>query len=832
VHDTIETQPRLACPAVVLSRVTTSLRESLQLSLGETYILERELGGGGMSRVFIAEEASLGRKVVVKVIAPELAEGMSAERFRREIGMAARLQHPHIVPLLAAGDASGRPYYTMPYVEGDSLRERMSRGPRLSVLETVSILRDVARALDYAHRKGVVHRDVKPDNVLLAGGGGPSGAGTTAVVADFGIAKAILNSRGAPTADRGARDAPVVPGTAAHALTIAGTSIGTPAYMAPEQIAADPDVDHRADIYAFGCMAYEMLTGQTPFIGRTQMALFAGHLAEAPTPISERRPTLPPALAELIMRCLEKDPADRPQTAGDVVAVLEASVVRAAQLVTPSDAMLMGGARAAQMAESLLPNTTLSASASSERKSIVTLPFLNLSPDPENGFFADGLTEEIIADLSQVRALRVISRTSAMSLKGTTKDARTIGRELGVRFVLEGSVRRAGNALRVTAQLVDAETDEQLWAEKYDGTMDDVFAIQERLARSIVDSLQVTLSPAEEMRIAARPIENVRAYECYLRALHEMMSFSKPGLERALRQVRNGIEIAGENVLLYGTMSAIHALLYVWVDQQPQHLVELEHCARRVFELDPASAHGPFGMGMLAYCQGNMREAVRQFERARKLDPGHMGTLTFLTNVYIDIGRPERAAPLVRRLLEMDPLAPMNHLMAGMLDASEGRMHGAAQHFERAYKLAPDHPMTVWANVQWLASSGRSKDLPTLVGRMSEEAKSSVYGQLARIVAHAARAESDAALDLLTPEFLAKVRPWGNLSREVAGTYALLGMPGEALEWLENAIRRGVVNHFHLSVHPFLALIRTQPGFDDLIGEARREWEEWAAEKP
>jgi len=275
----------------------TELRDQLQASLGDAYTIERELGGGGMSRVFVAEETSLGRRVVVKVLPADLSGSVSIARFRREISLAARLQHPHIVPLLSAGEIDGLPYYTMPFVDGESLRAELAHG-ELPIPETISILRDVAKALEYAHGKGIAHRDIKPDNVLLAG--------TSAVIADFGVAKAISDA------------------TAGGALTSVGVALGTPAYMAPEQAAADPATDHRADYYAFGAMAYEMLAGHPPFAGRNTQATLAAHATEAPPSIAFLRPATPAPLAALVMRCLEKRPGDRPQSATDIVQALDA----------------------------------------------------------------------------------------------------------------------------------------------------------------------------------------------------------------------------------------------------------------------------------------------------------------------------------------------------------------------------------------------------------------------------------------------------------------------------------------------------------------------------
>src|SRR5438105_5898148 len=295
------------------------LREGLQQKLGPSFTVERELSGGGRSRVFVALDSSLARRVVVKVLPADLAAGVSVERFKREILLAATLQHPHIVGVLTAGEIDGMPFFTMPFVEGESLRARIEREGRLPIGRTVSILKDVARALAYAHERGVVHRDIKPDNVLLAG--------TSATVTDFGIAKALLGSLatdpGAPNRQAKAGGTKSTTGITKSGLTQPGTTLGTPAYMAPEQAAADPATDHRADIYSFGIMAYEMLTGQVPFRSKTPQALLAAQLTATPPPIPGRRTDVPAALARLVMLCLEKERDKRPQTANEIAELLE-----------------------------------------------------------------------------------------------------------------------------------------------------------------------------------------------------------------------------------------------------------------------------------------------------------------------------------------------------------------------------------------------------------------------------------------------------------------------------------------------------------------------------
>src|SRR5512146_617818 len=446
----------------------SDLRTTLQATLGGAYTIERELGGGGMSRVFLAEETRLGRRVVVKVLSPELGAGVSAERFEREIKLAARLQHPHIVPLLAAGEVDGLPYYTMPYVAGASLRERMQAGGGpIPTNEAMGILRDVAKALAYAHRQGIVHRDIKPENVLLSEG--------SAMVADFGVARAL---RAATT---------LAPDST---ITQLGTQIGTPAYMAPEQAAGDPDVDFRADLYAFGVMAYELLAGQHPFADRrTLHALVIAHMTEAPKALSTHTTNVTPSAASIVMQCLGKDPADRPESAWAIVAALEST------------------------ASTPVPAPPPAAKAQSAVKTIAVLPFANMSGDADNEYFSDGITDDIMSALTSVRGLRVAARASAFSYKGKNEDLTTIGRTLGVSTVLQGSVRRAGNKVRVTAQLMDAHDGFQLWSERFDRDLDDIFAIQDEIARSIAERLELTLGLKEgaQRSLVARPTDDLQA---------------------------------------------------------------------------------------------------------------------------------------------------------------------------------------------------------------------------------------------------------------------------------------------------------------------------------
>jgi len=439
------------------------LLECLKAALADCYQIDREIGSGGMATVYLAHDLKHERQVAVKVLRPELAAALGSERFLREIRITANLNHPHILPLHDSAEADGFLYYVMPYIEGETLRSRLNREGQLPLDDALQVTREVAAALSHAHSHDVIHRDIKPENVLLSAG--------EAVVADFGIARAITEAGG-------------------ERLTDTGLSLGTPEYMSPEQ-ATGGVVDARTDIYSLGAVLYEMVTGEPPQTGATVQAVLVKLLSQPPMQPRVLRDSVPEATDHAIMKALAKVPADRFDSAGEFATALTA------ELVKPED----------------------------EAKSIVVLPFENLSPDPDNEYFADGLTEEIITDLSQVSRLHVVSRTSTMMFKGAHKSIHAIAQEVDVHYALEGTVRKAGNSLRITAQLIDTSCDAHVWAGKFSGTLDDVFDIQETVSREIVDALKVKLTPEEDRRMADRPIDNAAAYISYLRAVEETHGF-------------------------------------------------------------------------------------------------------------------------------------------------------------------------------------------------------------------------------------------------------------------------------------------------------------------
>jgi len=485
------------------------LAQLLQTHLGQAYHIEHELGGGGMSRLFVAHDNALGRSVVIKVLPRTLALAVSAERFRREIMVVAALQHPQIVPVLRAGELDGLPYFIMPFIEGKSLRSRIARGP-LSVRETVAIMRDVARALEYAHRHGVIHRDIKPDNVLLSA--------DSAVVTDFGVAKAISVAKAGDdgSANRGA-------------ATGVGVSMGTPAYMAPEQAAADPDVDQRVDLYALGILGYEMLVGTPPFSGRPAQALLAAHLTETPPSIRSRRYDVPPALGALIASCLDKDPAKRPSSATKVLWALDDPDITSGTFTSPTDvkhkkrhwprvgayaasivaAVALGWAiaragrapsAAADPAARQLAIPAADSLRDSSRRgtSIALLPLLTADGDRTAAAFGEGVLSQLYSALSAVPGVRVASRTAtnAVSANANATPA-AVGRALNTALLLEGSAQQNRGRVRLTVRLVDVAADSTMWSEMYERSASDLFAAEDDVAKAIVTGLRPRMMAAE-----------------------------------------------------------------------------------------------------------------------------------------------------------------------------------------------------------------------------------------------------------------------------------------------------------------------------------------------
>ena len=644
----------------------------LKTALTQRYAIEREIGAGGMAVVYAAEDIRHRRKVAIKVLRPDISAALGAERFLREIETAASLRHPHIVPLFDSGDAAGTLFYVMPLVEGESLRARLNREERLPIEDALQITREVADALSYAHRRGVIHRDIKPENVLLEAG--------HAVVTDFGIARVVDDAR-------------------SETLTQPGTALGTPRYMSPEQFSGEHDIDGRADLYSLACMLFEMLAGRPPFTGPSLSRTVYQHLSETPPPIANFRRSVPVSVASALQRALSKDPADRFAT---MTAFAEAL------LGSPSE---------------------------NEPRSVAVLPFLNFSNDPENEYFADGITEDVITQLSKVRALKVVSRTSVMPFKRRDVELREIGERLRVSALLDGSVRRAGNRVRIAAQLVDVATDQHLWSETYDRDLTDIFAIQSEVALQITTALKAELSSDESVRIGRKPTANVHAYQHYLQGRHFLIRFTERGIRSAIEHFERAIELDDRYAPPYaglaqaftemGEMGMLDpdeaypragASAAIAITLDPE--LDAAHCTmayckmvhefdwaaaeagfKRAIELSPSYADAYDLYGRLCAALERHDEAIELTQRAQELDP--LSHRVDVATSFLRAGRYPEAVDSARRAVELDQGDSRAHATLGWALLLVGRNEQGLAELTRAAELTPD-------GTGWLAQLGQA----------------------------------------------------------------------------------------------------------------------------
>jgi serine/threonine protein kinase/Tfp pilus assembly protein PilF len=721
--------------------------EQLASALVDRYTIEREIGSGGMATVYLAHDLKHDREVAVKVMQPELSAILGGERFLREIRIAAKLNHPHILAVYDSGKADGFLYYVMPHVEGESVRSRIQREKQLSIDDAVTLTRQVALALDYAHQQGVIHRDVKPENILVHRG--------EAVVADFGIALAV-------TAAGGER------------LTETGLSLGTPEYMSPEQATGDRDVDARSDIYSLGAVLYEMVTGEPPQTGATVQAVIAKLLSQPPTQPRVVRNSVPETVDRAIMKALAKVPADRFNTAAEFATALTAEAVK------PED----------------------------EKKSIVVLPFENLSPDPENEYFTDGLTDELIAQLSKIRALRVISRTSAMLFKGAQQSIPTIARKLDVRYALEGTVRRAGNSVRITAQLIDAATDAHLWAERYSGSLDDIFDLQDNLSRRIVEALAVTLSAREAHLTVARSVDP-KAYDAYLLGRYHLEQTTADGRRRALEYFNQAIELDPEYARAHAALAETHAYSMMLAGVVSDEVkTQAYAAAQKAMELDPGDGvvHAVFAI-IKSATAFDWSGADAEMRHAVELSPNDTTVLHWYAHLLMAVDRLDESMALTRRILKIDPLSP---IMNSHLAVEHYCRRDFARAIEQAKKTAEMDPG--YASVRGVLGIVYER-----MGRYKESVGAYAEGM-------ALRGEPTEAIEAFRDRYDTEGMPgiwrWRAATRppkDRAVAFAYLGEKEAALRWLTRALEEQPLTLMGLKTDPAFDSIRADQRFQHIL---------------
>jgi serine/threonine protein kinase/Tfp pilus assembly protein PilF len=712
--------------------------EKIRSAFAGTYTIDRELGRGGMATVYLAQDAKHERLVAVKVLHPDLAASLGPDRFLREIKLAARLNHPHILALHDSGDADGFLYYVMPYVEGESLREKLDREEQLPVDEAVHHGRAIASALDYAHRQGIVHRDIKPENVMLYEG--------EAMVMDFGIAKAV-SAAGPET------------------LTQTGMMVGTPAYVSPEQAAGETNLDGKSDQYSLACVVYEMLTGERPFSGATPQAVMAKRFSETPKPVRTIRSAIPESVERAVTRAMAVDATARYSSAAQFGQALSSG-----SMSTPTDT-------------ASLPQAVVSAA-----KSVAVLPFTNMSADADNEYFTDGMAEEIINALNKVQSLRVAARTSSFAFKGKNEDVGEIGKKLKVSTVLEGSVRKMGNRLRITAQLVNVADGYHLWSERYDREMEDVFAIQDDISQAIVKALKVILTEGEKKQIEKARVENVLAYDYYLRG-RQYYYIHRKSLEYARQMFNRAVETDPDYARAYAGVADTCSLLYMYYDAREFNLKQADFASAKALELEPDLAEAHVARGLAVSLSKRFKEAEGEFEIAMKLDP---------------------------KLFE----APYWY---GRALEAEGRFHEAVRMYERAQVLRPED----YQAPSFLAQAYRALGMTDESNAADRRAIRLMLERLelnpsdaraANLLAatYATMGEPEKAVDY-ADRSLAIDPDDAMLLYNVCCTYTLLGRKDEAIACLERAVDKGFGHREWIDHDPDLNPLRENPRFQSIM---------------
>ncbi len=625
-----------------------STTEQFARALAPRYRIERELGVGGTASVYLASDTKHDRQVAIKILHRDLLATVGAERFVREIRLAARLTHPNIVPLLDSGQAGESPFYVMPFIEGESVRGRLERDGRITVAEAVALVSEVADALEYAHAAGIVHRDIKPENILLLRG--------HAVVADFGIARALTHAAGGQ-------------------ITSSGLVPGTPAYMSPEQAAGETDLDGRSDIYSLATVLFEMISGRTPFTAPTLQGLIGKRFVERAPRLSALSAGVAPHLDDAVAAALSLEQADRPSSA----------LAFARAIADPRE---QGRAT---------PRTGTHPVTSAPIPSVAVLPFANLSAEADNEFLSDGITEEIMSTLSRLRTIRVAARASSFAFKDKRGDVRAIAEQLGVTNILDGSVRRSGARVRVTAQLVDAHTGFELWSDRIDRSVDDVFAIQDDIARAIANALSATL--LRDSGGPAREGVEGAVYELYLRGRFALNKRTERDLQTAAALFEEATRAQPSFALAHAGLADALLLLGVYGAEAPATVMpRAREAAERALALDPAlgEAHATLG-AVRALHDWDWSGATDAFRRAVALAPRYPTAWQWRAmNLLIPRGQPDEARAAIDRARTLDPLSMVIGTSVGVIYHLAGDAAGAVRTLQGAKELDPAFAMTYY----------------------------------------------------------------------------------------------------------------------------------------
>lgn len=737
----------------------------LQAAIGNRYELERELGRGGMATVYLAHDRTNARRVAIKILDRTQRSGpVEAERFFREIKIAANLVHPGIVPLFDSGECGGALYYVMPVLDSDTLGARLQSEGLLDVDEAVRIAVSIARALDYAHRQGVVHRDIKPSNIFLHEG--------EPTLSDFGVARAgaLLGF------DAG--------------MTTPGLAIGTPHYMSPEQAAGESNIDGRSDQYSLACVLYEMLSGQPPFSGTNSSQIIMRRFIETPTPIRRIRPSVSPAVEAALNRALSKDPNERFPTAADFAAALSTRT------------------------------STGSWSPMESACAVAVLPFVTVGGDADTEYLSDGLTDELISALARVEGLRVASRTSVFTYKGRAQDIRRIAMDLGVECVIEGSVRQIGRRLRVTARLTNASDGRLQRSLRYDRDADDLLALEDELAAEIVTALSPTLLPTSVHVAAPRYTENANAYRHYLRGRFAWNKRTFEDTAEAIKHFEAAIAEDPTYALAYSGLADAHALQLDYRNVAvAEGMANAKKYAIKALELDDGLAEAHASLGWVLFIHDwKWQESIEHFERAVTLSPGYAPAHQWYSFPLVVLGQFDRALVEVQHAVDLDPSSVSARRSRGGVAYYARRYEDSIVHLDRAAAMNPISEEThrglgfSYLHMGELKKAEQAFREGLLYTPKAAYSSAGLSGALHR------QGRSDEAQAILR-ELERRSESEYVSSAAFVMLHALLGNVEEAVDWLEKARgeRRGFVAY--IAVNPTLDSLRASSRFNSMLRE-------------
>ena len=806
-------------PPVMTETLQTPVRE---LPTGSTfagrYQVIEELGHGGMGKVYRVLDKKLNEEVALKLIKPEIAaDKETIKRFHNELRLARKVAHRNVGKMYELMEDEGTHFITMEYVPGQDLRGLIRQMGQLTAGKAVSIAKQVCEGLEEAHRLGVVHRDLKPGNILIDKDG-------NARIMDFGIARSLK-----------------IKGT-----TGAGVMIGTPEYMSPEQVEGK-EVDQRSDIYSLGVILFEMVTGRVPFEGDTPFIIGVKHKSERPRNPRELNTQLPEDLSRVILRCLEKDKEKRYQRAEELRAELTRleeeipTAERAIPKKKPTKSReiaaetgkinwvkigLYAGA-AVILALIVYAGVRLSTGRNEVIDSIAVLPFENVNADPNTDFLCDGITETIIIKLSQLSGFKtVINRASVFTYKGKTVDPKKVGQELGVKAVLLTRLVRLGDRLTISPTLVRTKDNSQLWGERYDRKFEDILSIEENIATSVVQALQLKLTKQDQQRISERPIDNAAAYECYLRANYEIWRFKEASLDRAVKNLQDALDIIGPNSLLYSAMANAYRQYVNIGTRQEDYLTRAEDYARKALAMDPRSSKAMVILGYV-YEYKSEQEGIRYFKKALAANPNELDALRRLALVYsVDIGKPSAALLLIERYKKADPLNPDNYLLQGYSYFGNGQFGLALDQLRKWYQSDPESPNKQFFYARILAYNKALDEAFSIIDRCARADPDNALSKFGLLLKYGLLKDRAKAFQIMTPDFRKTCQRDNEWSLSVAGPFALLDEKKEALDWLENAVNQGFINYPFIDKYdPFLANIRGEERFKKLMERVKYEWE-------